>query len=258
MREQNIIGRLGNKTTDIKYFKHLLPNTPDNVVEPFGGTFAVIRNCYDYPEYNKFVNDNDEMLYSIYTNPETYKNLCIEINNLCLENVDEKGHTIYKNVIEQINNMNYDKKLIEYWKQCRIVRGTNIKVCKLGIKFDKSIEQLKNINFSCVDWYNYTLEHAKNENTFIFLDPPYLFSDNSQYSQCKRKENCDVTDILYKALEIFKNPTTKAKIMLIINDMKIIRWMYKDYILGEYKKIYQLGKREDNHLIICNYKEEDT
>jgi len=256
MREQNIICRLGNKTTDIKYFKHLLPNTPDNIVEPFGGSFAVIRNCYDYPEYNKFVNDNDEILYSIYTNPEAYKNLCIEANNLCLENLNDKGYCIYNNVINQINSMQYDKKFIEYWKQCHIVHGSNVKVTK-NIMLDKSIQQLRNINFSCVDWYNYTVDHAKNENTFIFLDPPYLFSDNSQYSQCKRRENCDVTDIIYKILEIFKNPLTKAKMMLIINDMKIIRWLFDGYIRGEYKKIYQMSKREDKHLIICNYVEED-
>ena len=256
MREQNIINRLGNKTTDIKYFKHLLPNTPDNIIEPFGGSFAVIRNCYDYPEYNKFVNDNDEALYSIYTNPEAYKNLCIEANNLCLANLNENGFCIYTNVIEQINNMPYNRDLIEYWKMCKIIRGTCIKLVK-NINFDKSIQQLSNINFSCVDWFNYTYDHAKNENTFIFLDPPYLFSDNSQYSQCKRRENCDVTDIIYKILEIFKNPLTKAKMMLVINDMKIIRWLFNGYIVGGYEKIYQLGKRKDKHLIICNYNEED-
>ena len=256
MREQNIINRLGNKSSDIKYFKHLLPNIPDNIIEPFGGTFAVIRNCYDYPEYNKFVNDNDEILYSIYTKPHVYKNLCIEANNLCLANLNEKGQCIFDDVIDQINNMSYDKNLIEYWKMCKIIRGFNITTRKT-ILFDKSIEQLRNINFSCVDWFDYTKEHAKNENSFIFLDPPYLFSDNSQYSQCKRRENCDVTDIIYKILEIFRNPLTKAKMMLVINDMKIIRWLFDGYVRGEYKKIYQLSKREDNHLIICNYSEQD-
>ena len=41
--------------------------------------------------------------------------------------------------------------------------------------------------------------------------------------------------------------------MFIINDLKILRWLFKDFIKGEYKKIYQIGKREDNHLIISNY-----
>lgn len=227
------------------------------MIEPFGGSFALIRNMYiDNKNIKKYVNDNDERLYYIYTHPEEYKNLCIELNNLCLENLNENGNVIYANVISIINNLTnkYDSNLIEYWKQNKIVMGRNVKYLKNGVNLDKSIEQLKNINFSFSDWYDYTIKHSKNPNAFIFLDPPYLFSDNSGYSQLKKQENKDYTDIFYKILEIFKDSNTKAKIMLIINDMKILRWMYKDYILGEYIKIYGMGKRTENQLIICNYK----
>jgi site-specific DNA-adenine methylase len=54
--KQNVLfGRLGNKDTDIKYFKHILPLDVVNIVEPFGGTFSVIRNVYSDDKYSKFV-----------------------------------------------------------------------------------------------------------------------------------------------------------------------------------------------------------
>lgn len=273
-REQTLISRFGNKTTDIKYFEHYLPkiicryDIAKNVVEPFGGSFAVLKHINRH--YDKgfrdnifttdtcirsinFVNDNCPILYSIYTNPLNYKQLLINANNICLANLNENGNVIYNNVIGLIDNLPYDRELIEHWKLARIMHGRNIKPLKHGINVDESIKEMQNIKFSCVDWYNYTLEHAKNPDTFIFLDPPYLFSDNSSYSQCRRKEDCDVTDIIYKIYEIFINPNTKAKIMLIINDMKILRWLFEGYVKGEYKKTYQIGKRVDNHIIICNY-----
>ena len=38
----NIIRRIGSKQNDIKHFSHLLPLEIETVVEPFGGSFAVI------------------------------------------------------------------------------------------------------------------------------------------------------------------------------------------------------------------------
>ena len=51
----NIIRRLGNKETDIKFFKHLLPLDAKTVVEPFGGTFAVIKHFYKATIKYKFL-----------------------------------------------------------------------------------------------------------------------------------------------------------------------------------------------------------
>jgi site-specific DNA-adenine methylase len=223
VREQNLISRLGNKDNDMKHIKSYFPldETYNMVIEPFGGSFAVIRNIIAEHSDKKtyYVNDNDEILYAIYSNPEIYKQLLIDANNICLQNLDENVNCVYSNTMPLINALPYDKKMLEYWKQSKIIRGVKIKYNKTGVNVDKSLELMQNINFSSVDWFEYTKEHAKNEKAFIFLDPPYLFSDNSSYSQCKRKENCDVTDILYKVLDIFKHKNTKAKIMLIINNL---------------------------------------
>jgi len=50
-----LFGRLGNKTTDIKHFRDLLPIDVKFVIEPFGGTFAVIRIIYGDKKYKKYI-----------------------------------------------------------------------------------------------------------------------------------------------------------------------------------------------------------
>jgi site-specific DNA-adenine methylase len=258
MKDIILFGRLGNKTNDIKYFKEYLPLDVKNVVEPFGGTFAVIRNVYDDKKYKKYVNDNDEILFKIYTHSEDYSKMSIEFNNIASNNLNENGNTIYENVINEIQKIEqskkYDQDLINYWKTEKIIRGRLIKVIKnKNMNHDKFIKVMKEIKFSNIDYLEYLKKFIYKKDTFIFLDPPYLFSDNSQYSQQKRIDGCDMTDILYEILEIFNNKKVKARIMLIINDMKIIRWMFKNYIKGSYDKIYQIAKRKDKHLIITNY-----
>ena len=48
----NIIRRIGSKQNDIKYFSHLLPLEVETVIEPFGGSFAVIK--FFYKDINKY------------------------------------------------------------------------------------------------------------------------------------------------------------------------------------------------------------
>ena len=253
MKEKQLFGRLGNKTTDIKYFKEYLPLECKNIVEPFGGTFAVIKNIYSDQKYKKYVNDNDETLYKIYCNPLEYTKLIIEVNNLAKNNLFDNGNVNYKEFIKEFNKLKYDDDLKDFYKKEKIVRGTLVKYLKSNIIFDKQIEFMKTINFSSIDYLECINKHVKNNDTFIFLDPPYLFSDNSNYSKQARKDGEDMTNMLYEILEVFQSKKTKAKIMMIINDMKIIRWMFGKYIKGDYNKIYQLGKRKAKHLIICNY-----
>ncbi len=68
LRKANLIQRMGSKTNDIKFFINYLPLDVINVVEPFGGSFAVIRHVYNDEKYNKYVNDNDDDLFYTYTN----------------------------------------------------------------------------------------------------------------------------------------------------------------------------------------------
>jgi site-specific DNA-adenine methylase len=255
MKETNLIGRLGNKDNDIKYFLKYLPLDIKNVIEPFGGSFSVIRNIYRDDKYNKYVNDNDDELIEIYKNPEKFSELTHKFNNIAKNCLNERKQVDYELFLKKINEdktINQNEPMFKYLAKTKTIKGKMIKVIK-NINHTEQVKFMKKINFSFVDYMDILNKWKNNKETFIFLDPPYLFSDNSQYSQQKRKEGYDMTDMIYNILNIMKDKKTKAKIMLIINDMKIIRYLYGNMVKDEYDKIYQIGKRKDKHLIICNY-----
>ena len=238
------IQRLGNKINDIKYFEKYLPFDVKNVVEPFGGSFAVIRKIYYDDKYNKYVNDMDPMLYYIYIHPNELKKGYMKWNEINERkiNSDKKKELLQKS--------NLPKHIKEYLENSMFVRGTVTKSKNID-NIDEDIEFIKKINFSHEDAFKIIDKFRTKENTFIFLDPPYLFSDNSSYAS--QNEDTDMTDYYLKFLDILNDKTTKAKIMLIINDMKILRELYKKYIKGDYEKIYQIGKKKSKHLVITNY-----
>lgn len=250
-----LFGRLGNKTNDIKYFKQYLPLEVKNVIEPFGGTFAVSRIIYNDRKYKKFVNDTDEYLFEIYRNPEKYSEMCNKLNEIAKTCLNENKNVVYDKFMDIVNkddSIDKNSLFFKYWKVEKIIRGRMIKTLK-EVDHRDFIHLMKDITFTNKDYLEIIEEHRKNKNSFIFLDPPYLFSDNSQYSEQYGNEGKDTTEIIYKIYEILKDKTTKCKIMLVINDLKILRWLFKDFIKGDYLKIYQVGKRREKHLIICNY-----
>ena len=61
----------------------------------------------------------------------------------------------------------------------------------------------------------------------------------------------DMTQIVLDILEYLK--TCSCRVMLIINKLSILSYLFKDYIKGEYIRIYQLTNRKAIHLIITNY-----
>ena len=119
----NIIRRIGSKQKDIKHFNHLLPLEVETVIEPFGGSFAVIKFFYkDINKYKFHINDLDEALYYIYTHFEEYLQAFDIINEFYnkLEGYNyEKGIKIKAYIDElKINDI-----IKEYIKTNFIIRG---------------------------------------------------------------------------------------------------------------------------------------
>lgn len=245
MGKAHIISRVGSKTNDIKYFKDLLPMDVKIVVEPYGGSFAVIRDVYGDKKYKKYVNDLDDELYYVYENPdeliEGYKKWNI-INGI--ENLYTKDKLI------KFNKLKLNESIKNYITQNVTVKGT-ITNSKNVNDTEEDLKLMKQIEFSNEDAFIVIEKFRKNKNAFIFLDPPYLFSNNASY--LPQKENEDMTDWYMKYLDILNDKTTKAKIMLVINNLAILRILFKDFVKKQYDKIYQFGKRKSSHLIITNY-----
>ena len=94
-------------------------------------------------------------------------------------------------------------------------------------------------------------QYRDNKDAFLFLDPPYMFSNNMSYAKQCGTDGNDNTDMVLVILDYLK--TCKCKVMLIINKLHILDHLFKDYKKGEYTTIYKLSNRLSKHLIITNY-----
>jgi len=246
MPKSNLITRTGSKKTDIKHFKKWLPVDAITVVEPFAGGFSVLRDVYFDDNYKKYANDLDPSLFYVCSHPEELKK-GFEIWNVI--NAKDKNSK-EKRIEMETKTTEINKHVIDHIIFTSLVRGTLTKTKNLEYA-DADINFIKKINFSNVDAFGFMEPFLKDKDAFLFLDPPYLFSDNSGYNP--QKGETDNTHMYIKFLDILKDKETKAKIMLVINDLKILRWIFKDFIKGDYVRMYQLSNKKMTHLVICNY-----
>jgi len=251
-KELNIINRIGSKTNDIKHFKHLLPLNVSTIVEPFGGSFAVIKHFYkDCNKYKFHINDNDEHLYYRYKNYKDLIDLCLKIQDHYkatygvdkLENEKDKGYLIFKNWVV---NYNAHESLKDFILREQFIRGSCYKAVKSKLYSKTEANILDNALITNYDYKDILETYKDNEDAFI----PYIFQNNTPY-QKQNGIDTDSTDIISYILDYFK--VCKCKVMLIINSLKLLKWLFKDYIKGEYTRIYQLSNKKDQHLIVCNY-----
>jgi len=245
MGKSHLIRRFGSKTNDIKHFKELLPMDVKIVVEPYGGSFAVIRDVYKDKKYKKYVNDLDDGLYYIYENIEELIEVYKKWNKInAIPDISTKEKK------EKFEKLEINSHIKKYVLDSMISRGV-ISNSKNIDNNQEDLNLIKDIEFSNIDAFEVIEKFRKNKNAFIFLDPPYLFSNNSSYLPQNQGE--DMTHWYIKYLDILNDKTTKAKIMLVINNLGILRELFKKYIKKDYDKIYQTCKKLSNHLVITNY-----
>jgi len=124
---------------------------------------------------------------------------------------------------EKLKELNINDHLKQYIMDTQVARGVitkskNIDDVKPGIDF------IKKIDFSHEDAFEFMKPFLSKKDAFIFLDPPYLFSNNETYfPQNKEEGDMDMTDYYIKFVDILKDKKTNAKIMLVINDLKNIK-----------------------------------
>jgi site-specific DNA-adenine methylase len=198
----NIILRTGNKQNDIKFFKHLLPLDVNTVVEPFGGSFSVIKHFYmDVNKYKFHINDLDETLHYVYNNFNDLillnKQLNEEYNKHLLQT---QGHNKDKHMKLYAQNLNINDKLKAYMMDKYFIRG-NLYRCSQSTNYNTN--EIIILQTATITNYNYKTifdQYHDDDNAFLCLDPPYLFSDNSSYSP--QRQDTDMTSILVYILDL--------------------------------------------------------
>ena len=88
------------------------------------------------------------------------------------------------------------------------------------------------------------IEYENNQNVLCFIDPPYLFSCNTFYT--------NKTTSIYEYCAFKKLNNFKCKIMFVIEDIWIVRALYPDNIKISYGKHYETKHKNTKHVIISN------
>ena len=279
----------GGKRKEIKIFSEYYPDFVKNkkdytYIEPFFGGGAVYWNLNNS---NNIINDIDEQMMIFLKVMKDYPN---ELINL-VEDYSSKIREITeleKNELISIKDAKDKRGLFYYeWRNKDRKNGLkNLSELEIAFRFF-IVNQLafngmrrfnskgefnipygnyKSFNINFTDEHQLLLKNTSinngsykeimlnndNENTFIYLDPPYTreFNEYSFDNPFGNKEQIELSNI-FKSMK-------NAKIMLIINKDEFIEELYKDYIKSSYSLKYStnIKNRYDNnveHLIITNY-----
>lgn len=245
-----IISYAGNKRSEFSEIKKkILLTNIKYIVEPFAGTSAFSYFLsLEYPkEFTYILNDNNKHLMELY---------------LVMKDEDklkdfEKEFNLF--VSNDLTKEKYLKRLLTDDMFSFVLKNKIFKIrpglFPLNYKpKEHNFNNIPIINFlrtEKVEFYNIdAIEIIKKYNKpdcFIFLDPPYIFSCNDNYS--------DVGDInVYEYLHNNKITLFNSKIMMCINSMWISEMLFKDNIKSRYSKNYSgHHKKNAEHIIITNY-----
>ncbi len=240
------IYRYGNKQKDLKYFIDYLPKDIKTVCEPFAGSFAVIRNVYDDPKYNIHINDIDKKFMNtfgeIVNNIEEYYKM---------REFPPPSYCPYEEMKEHIDKFNFTDETKEEIYRTRIAPRGCATTFPKKVKYDGLKELWNRATITHKDYKEILEQYKDDEEAFLFLDPPYLNSSNKDYntgSMVDEKNNIiDNTEYYIDILNFMK--ICKCKVLLVINNNAVMRYVFRKHILGQYNKTYA-SSRKENLLIV--------
>lgn len=248
---------LGSKIRDNKNYKDFLPDEKkiNKVVEPFCGSFGLIRDIYKDSKHKKYINDinTDLFNYLNFIKNESSENIYSYIqyyNDLIKDNKKHETHKKYKLYGDEKKISSFTHYFSCSMFSARFHRCYNTSIDEIE-NFKKLI---KKCNISNKNYFDFIEQFKNDKKAFIYLDPPYFDSCNTYYItdiHNKTDKIIDNTKMYIDILDFLKN--YKCHIMLIINKNAITEYIYKDFIKGEYEKIYTIRQKKTKHLIITNY-----
>jgi len=249
----------GNKRGEVKYFiDYIKAAKPKRIIEPFCGSCAVSLHCSikEGLECDYIVNDTDPELISFLEHVKTYG--CKELFQYCEDNRYVTKEE-FKKIINQYKTNPTLYNYLYYRKIYNLRPGIHPpktkKISTSPAKYLKTDKFFKQANITHEDYNDCINKYKDDPDALVFLDPPYLDSCNSDYSEYSKGTTQDLipdnTVIFIDILNYLKN--SKCKIILIMNGNALTRYLFNPWIRGEYTKTYQLHKRKTKHLLITNF-----
>ena len=189
--------RLGNKWNDIKHFEDLLPSDVKTVVEPFAGSWAVIRHSYHEPKYKRHINDADKefMMAQDWVMKNPVKTAMIYRNAPSSSNADIKHY------LSHIQIPSYVKNEI----MAKMTSGGHTKHYNPNDNDNIALSKVyNNTKKTSKDYTQILGQYVNNPNTFVFIDPPYLGSYNDSYNV----DNENISEIYNNLYDFWGNDIT--------------------------------------------------
>jgi site-specific DNA-adenine methylase len=275
-RKRNFfISYFGSKSKEYKFIKDYIPKDIKTFVEPFCGSCSTSFQHYlENPNISYNLSDIDKTLIPFIKHMSHYplwKEVVDLYNKIIVEPPSrDEWSSFLKIVNDNGEPWSITKSIIKYIL-CH-ASGQHINeypISKNGIMFKKFIPikyetysenraffNSPNVSLETADFKVIFERYRNDETAFIYLDPPYFNSCNKTYSGYENVANSDNvindnTTIFIDILEFLK--TCKCRVVMIINDNSINRYLYKDFIKFSYPKKYGLSRLITNHLVIANY-----
>lgn len=238
-----IISYNGNKYNETKKYLsqelHQYANY-DIIAEPFCGIFGFSRAFAEiHSGYNGqiWLNDIDGELI------EFYRMLKADSEKWLIDAYDTVNK--YSNDKEYTDDKTKDK-FIEM-----IGRGSSFRLMQISKANRKIINYTEKLELYKTFWDKVTLFNLPNNEflelipdngrALVYFDPPYLDSNNTQYSKYSINKDYTVykdnTTIYLELLEYFKN--TNNLVLFVMNKCDIINHLFKDYVYKDYSGAYQ-------------------
>ncbi len=249
----------GNKRGEVEKIYNSFKDDIDKyntIVEPYCGTSAFsyyvwLNNKDKNIQY--ILNDNNKKLIDLYNISKDEEKFKLLYNSLIKLQEQTTNKEKYLEIVK-----NSDNDLLSYIyvnKVYSIRPGLYPINKKFNIDSWKAflnapiIDFVRNakitfLNKDAIEVYN---EYKSNEKALIFLDPPYLISNNSWYNDPK----INIYEYLFEN-DIIKE---KALIILCLENNWVIKLLFKDKKSITYDKKYQTSKKDTEHIIILNKKQ---
>ena len=254
MKNHFIFGYFGNKRNEVeKIYDNINLDKITTIIEPFCGSQAFSYYIYTkHPNKFKYVlNDNDHRLIELMNllkDVDKTKEFENNINKILFPNEDEIPLT-------KEQYMNIEEPLYKYFIHHKY------KSIRPSLYPTKSIDSIKKINLSdhpfikfirnedviytCRDGLDIYDEYKNKKDCLMFIDPPYLMSENGWYKNAKLN--------IYEYLSKNEIKKEKSKIYLCLEANWIIKLLFKNHNTIYYEKKYNNNKhRQTEHILISN------
>jgi site-specific DNA-adenine methylase len=242
---------VGNKRNEFNELYEMIKDNLENIdtiIEPFCGSsaFSYFLSLKHPKKFKYILNDGDTSLiecYKIFQDDDKLNDLITAMDGFCLNIDKEKYNALCK--VDHIHNWFLKHKIYCMRHGLYPTKGkinTDFKKLKTVpiINFLKT----ENIEFSTKDGAEIVEKYKNDSNVLMFLDPPYLLSCNALYENASGN--------IYEYLYNNNISNYSAKIYLILEDVWIIKLLFKEQIKKIYNKHYEMSRRNTNHIIISN------